>query len=142
MFNCTLSDGSIANCNIMDTCGQEKFKSFMTNYYREANGCLLVYDITNKTSFAECEEYYFPMIEEKCKTNVSVILVGNKTDLEKERTVTVEEGIVLAEKRKCYFMESSCKINHNVANCFEAIVESKIAFFISKFFFYSDEYSI
>lgn len=125
IFNCSLSDGSVVNCNVMDTCGQEKFKSYMTNYYREADGCLLVYDVTNRASFEECKDFYFEMIEEKCKPHVSVILVGNKVDLINKRTISSDEGNYLAESKSCYFMESSCKTNHNVANCFEALVESK-----------------
>ena len=46
-----LSDGSLVKCYLYDTNGQEKFGALSDNYYRKADGCILVYDITNKESF-------------------------------------------------------------------------------------------
>ena len=55
------------NVQIYDTAGQEKFKSLNENYYKKADGCLLVYDITSLASFEECKNYYKNNISEKCK---------------------------------------------------------------------------
>ena len=82
-----LSDGSLVNVQIYDTAGQEKFNSLNENYYKVADCCLLVYDVTNKRSFEEIQNYYSQCIKEKCKENVKVILLGNKSDLEKKRVV-------------------------------------------------------
>ena len=90
--NYRLSDGSLVNVQIMDTAGQERYKSINTSYYRKADCCLLVYDITNRHSFEEIENYFNEKIKEKCKENIQVILLGNKTDLEEERVVSSEEG--------------------------------------------------
>ena len=51
----------------MDTAGQERFKAINTSYYRKADCCLLVYDITNRKSFEEIENYFNEKIKEKCK---------------------------------------------------------------------------
>ena len=51
----------------MDTAGQERFRSINTSYYRKADCCLLVYDITNRKSFEEIENYFNEKIKEKCK---------------------------------------------------------------------------
>ena len=91
-------------------------------YYQRADCCVLVYDITDRASFEECENYYKNEIKNNCKPNVKVILVGNKTDLEKQRKVSKEEGINLAEKNKYYFKETSCEHNFNVADAFETII--------------------
>ena len=80
-----LSDGSLVNVHILDTAGQEKYKSLNENYYKKASCCLLVYDISDKKSFEECKNYYNETIKEKCKENIKVILLGNKTDLEDQR---------------------------------------------------------
>ena len=53
-----LSDGSLVNVRIMDTCGQERFKSINEKYYKEADCCLLVYDITDASSFKVIKQYY------------------------------------------------------------------------------------
>ena len=87
-----LSDGSLVHVNILDTAGQETFKALNENYYKKASCCLLVYDITDKNSFEECKYYYNENIKEKCKENIKVILLGNKTDLEDQRQVPSEEG--------------------------------------------------
>ena len=53
-----LSDGSIVNCYIYDTAGQERFRSINVSYYRKADAILLVYDISNKKSFNILKEYF------------------------------------------------------------------------------------
>lgn len=71
-----------------DTAGQEQFRSLSENYYKKADCCLLVYDISNRKSYEECTGYYYECINEKCKENIQVILLGNKTDLENKREIT------------------------------------------------------
>jgi small GTP-binding protein len=115
-----LSDGSLVNVNIIDTSGQERFRALNQNYYRNADCCLLVYDVSNRKSFEECK-YYIQQIKERCKQNIKVILLGNKTDLKKN--VSTEEGIKLALKNEYIFKETSCVKNINVINAFEALIE-------------------
>ena len=62
-----LSDGSLVNVNIVDTAGQEQYKSINSQYYKKADGCLLVYDITKKQTFEEVKGYFYEQIQEKCK---------------------------------------------------------------------------
>ena len=115
-------DGSYVNCEIIDTGGQEKFNALNKTYYKRADCCELVYDITNVDSFEECENFYKKEIAENCKENIKVILVGNKTDLEKNRKVKTEEGAKFAEKNNYYFRETSCETNYNVSDAFETII--------------------
>ena len=56
------------------------------------------------------------------KKKLKVILVGNKTDLEKNRKVKTEEGAKFAEKNNYYFRETSCETNYNVSDAFETII--------------------
>ena len=83
---------------------------------------MLVYDITSMESFEECENFYHKQIIENCKKDVKVILVGNKTDLEKEKKVKKEDGANFAEKNNYYFRETSCESNFNVSDAFETII--------------------
>ena len=115
-------DGSYVNCEIIDTGGQEKFNSINKTYYKRADCFVLVYDITNVDSFEECKNFYKKEIAENCKENVKVILVGNKTDLEKQRKVKTEEGAKFAEENNYYFRETSCETNSNVSDAFETII--------------------
>ena len=92
-------------------------------YYKKANCCLLVYDITSKDSFEELKTYYIPKIKENCESILKVILLGNKADLKDKREVSENEGLNLATENKYIFMESSCKDNLNVSDAFSAIVQ-------------------
>ena len=118
-----LSDGSLVNIKILDTAGQEKFRSLSHQYYRDADGCLLVYDITERKSFDEIKNYFCEQIKEKCKKDIKIILLGNKTDLEENRKVTSEEGANFALDKGYTFMETSCLKNRNVADSFETLIE-------------------
>ena len=107
----------------MDTVGQEKYNALNENFYKQANCCLLVYDITNKESFNKIKNYYVNKIKENCKSIVKVLLLGNKTDLNDKREVSDKDGHDLALQNEYIFMESSCKNNYNVSDAFTALVE-------------------
>ena len=125
VVNLQLSDGSLVNCRISDTAGQEKYRSLGKKYYNSADCCLLVYDITSKKSLEEIKKFYIKEINENCKKDIKVILLGNKTDLEgiKNREVSPEEGANLALENGYIFMESSCAHNTNVADAFVTLIE-------------------
>ena len=118
-----LSDGSIVNCLIYDTCGQERYNSINESYFRKADAALLVYDISLRKTFDSIKDYYCPKIKEFCKKNIPIILLGNKADKENLREIQPEEGAELALKEKYKFKETSCLKNVNVADAFEALIE-------------------
>ena len=118
-----MADGSLVKVHLLDTSGQEQYKAINERYYKKADCCLLVYDITNKLSFEECREYYNKNLIERCKKEVKVILLGNKTDLEDKRVIKSEEGAGFALENDYIFMETSCLKNTNVANAFETLIE-------------------
>ena len=118
-----LSDGSIIDCAILDTNGTERFKSINETYFRQADGCIIVYDITNENSFEQIKDYYIPKLREKCKENITTILLGNKSDKENERKITLEQGSQLALENNFIFKEISCTEMNNISNAFETIIE-------------------
>ena len=118
-----LSDGSIIYCTIVDTNGTERYRSLNENYFRQADGCILVYDITNEKSFEEITDYYIPKIKEKCRNNIKTILLGNKIDKDDERKISEEEGIQLALENNFYFKETTCTEKSNVSLAFQTIIE-------------------
>ena len=91
-------------------------------YYKRADCCVLVYDITDSDSFDLCKDFYKKEILDTCKKGIKVILVGNKTDLENERKVSKKEAAKFAKKNDYYFKETSCENNLNVADAFETII--------------------
>ena len=119
-----MSDGSLVKCYLYDTNGQEKFGALSDNYYRKADGCILVYDITSKESFNSIKKNYIPKVKEICKNNIQKVLIGNKLDLNFDREVSVDEGSKLAIQNKFNnFKETSCIDNINVINVFQSIIE-------------------
>ena len=107
----------------MDTGGQERFNSIVTNYYKLADCCLLIYDITKKTTFEKIQNFYLEELKEKGGNIRKIILLGNKADLKDKREVSSEDGVDLAEKNGFIFMESSALDNYNVSNAFETLIE-------------------
>ena len=118
-----LSDGSIIKLQLLDTAGQERFKSINETYYQKADCCLLVYDITSRKSFDAVKNFYVPKINEYKNQILKVVLLGNKADLKDQRQVEDIEGSDLALENGYIFMESSCKDNYNVLDAFTALVE-------------------
>ena len=93
------------------------------NFYQNADGCLIVYDISKKQSFENVKKDYIPIIKKKCKKNIKIILLGNKCDLDYLREVSIDEGTNLALDNNFYFKETSCVENKNVACAFQTIIE-------------------
>ena len=93
---------------IWDTAGSESFKSITRSYYRSAAGCLLVFDITRRESFANLTEW---LNEARFNGNssMSIILVGNKSDLEDQRVISYEEGLRFAKDNGMNYLESNSK---------------------------------
>ena len=118
-----LSDGAFVNVKIIDTAGQEKFRSISKQFYKEADGCLLVYDITNRASFEAIQNYFLDEIKNNCKFEIKIILLGNKTDLEEERKVSSDEGANFAANNGFMFLETSCMVERSVADGFETLIE-------------------
>ena len=118
-----LADGGVINVHIWDTCGQERFNSIWEKYYKQADGILLVFDISNKESFNKIKNFYVQKIKDNCKINIPIILLGNKTDLDEQRQVSPEEAINLAINEEYIYKETSCALNENVADAFETIIE-------------------
>jgi Ras-related protein Rab-1A len=107
----------ISKIHIWDTAGQERFRSLALNYINNSQGFIFVYDITNRESFNNVENWVNLALEKNNK-NICNFLVGNKTDKEAERKVSVKEGEILAKEKNFFFLETSAKTDDNVQKLF------------------------
>jgi len=103
---------------LYDTAGQEKFRSLIPMYIREAQIILLIYDISDKDSFDSIPRWIQEVLDVK-NTDAVFALIGNKNDLENDRKVTFEEGKKFAEENKFIFQEVSAKSGKNFETLFE-----------------------
>eukprot|EP00033_Pygsuia_biforma_P000405 GCRY01000485.1.p1 GENE.GCRY01000485.1~~GCRY01000485.1.p1 ORF type:complete len:213 (-),score=24.41 GCRY01000485.1:69-707(-) len=103
---------------IWDTAGQESFRSITRSYYRGAAGALLVYDITRRETFDHLTSW-LEDARAHSSSNMTIMLIGNKSDLEHKRVVTREEGEAFAEEHGLMFVETSAKLATNVEEAFE-----------------------
>ena len=102
---------------LYDTAGQEKFRSLIPMYIREAQIILLVYDVTNKESFDSIPKWFSEVLDVKNDEAVFA-LIGNKIDLFDNRQVTYEEGKKLANEKNIIFEEVSAKDGQNFDELF------------------------
>ncbi len=117
-----INNGQKIRLSIWDTAGQERFRKIVEGYYKGAKGLILVYDITNRDSFNELE--YWKTSAFKRVPDLKMVLAGNKHDLsDTSREVDEKEGYSLAEKWNIPFFETSAKVNFNIDEVFNAIVQ-------------------
>ena len=110
---------------LYDTAGQEKFRSLIPMYTRDANIILLVYDITCKDSFIHLPDWLKDLTNIK-KDEVIFALVGNKIDLDEKREVSIEEGQKIAEENNFIFQEVSAKTGSGFSELFYKNLFEKI----------------
>ena len=114
-FNIRINN-NVLKLQIWDTCGQEVYKSLITNFYRNSSLALIIYAINNLDSFKHAENW-LNELKAQANPNVKVFLVGNKSDLENERVVSKEDGEKFKEEKNLdKFMETSAKTGENARN--------------------------
>jgi len=117
-------DDKVAHLDILDTAGQEEFSAMREQYMRTGEGFLLVFSVTDRSSFDEISKFRTQILRVKDKDEFPMILVGNKSDLESERTVSTAEGQELGRVLKITYLESSAKQRINVDAAFHDLVRA------------------
>ena len=106
----------VIKLQIWDTCGQEVYKSLISGIYRNSSLAIILYSVTNRNTFQHIDTW-IKELNQNSTQNIKIILVGNKSDLEKERKVSYEEGERLKNKHNIdYFIETSAKTGNNAKN--------------------------
>ena len=107
---------------LWDTAGQERYKSITKAYFKGALGALVVYDITNKISFENTEKWISDL-RNYTNPNISIILVGNKNDMENKREILKVDGENKAKDLGIPFLETSALNGNNIELVFKTLIE-------------------
>ncbi|KAJ2056902.1 ras GTPase, partial [Coemansia sp. S2] len=110
-------EGKTVKLQIWDTAGQERFRTITSSYYRGAHGIIVVYDITDNTTFGDVKQW-LQEIDRYASEGVNKLLVGNKRDLEDARQVDYTAAKEFADALSISFLETSAKESTNVEQAF------------------------
>jgi small GTP-binding protein len=111
-------DNKIIKLQIWDTCGQETYRSLISNFYKTSSLAFILYSITDRKSFEDIEKWV-KELRTNCSPDIKIILIGNKNDLEEYRIISKSEGENLCKKFGFeYFIETSAKTGNNAKEIF------------------------
>ncbi|KAE8281460.1 Ras-related protein Rab-19 [Larimichthys crocea] len=111
-------EGKKVKMQVWDTAGQERFRTITQSYYRSAHGAIIAYDITRRPTF-DSVAHWIKEVELYGATNVVLVLIGNKCDLEQERQVLFEEACMFTKENGILAaLETSAKVSQNVEEAF------------------------
>lgn len=104
------------NVKLWDTAGQERYKSLTQSYFKNAEGVIVTYDITNTESFDNLK-FWINSIKTNMENKnvfIPVIIIGNKTDMEESREIMIEDAKKFAEENKYKYFETSAKTGEGI----------------------------
>ena len=115
-------EGHKIKAQIWDTAGQEKYKAITGAYYKGSKGALVVYDITQKKTFENIEKWVNDL-KAAGDPKITIILIGNKNDLDNKRQVSKDQGEEKARSFGCAFLETSAYSGDNIDKAFNLMVK-------------------
>jgi len=116
-----MNDGNELKVIIWDTAGQERFKAMSTNTIKGAQGIVLVFDNTKKTTYESLPTWIKDVKE--VKDNIPIVLFGNKCDLIDQTEVEKDEAEEFAKDNNMEYFETSAKENINIEKGFKSIID-------------------
>ena len=108
--------------DILDTAGQEEFKSMRDQWIRDGDGFLLVYSIISRHTFEEISQIREHILQSKDREYAPIVIAGNKCDLVNDRQVSTKEAKEMADFWQCPFFETSAKMKKNNVEAFYEVV--------------------
>uniref|UniRef100_A0A672LPG1 Calcium release activated channel regulator 2A n=1 Tax=Sinocyclocheilus grahami TaxID=75366 RepID=A0A672LPG1_SINGR len=106
-------DNSQVALQMWDTAGQERYRSITKQFFRKADGVVVVYDVTNEQTFTAVR-HWLASVQEGAGEDIPIMLLGNKTDLDGQREVPLGVAEKLAKDFQLIFYECSAFSSHNV----------------------------
>ncbi len=116
-------DDKLVKLQIWDTAGLERYRSLTCHYFRGADVICIVYDITNRESFANLEKWIRVIEEDTGGEDFLYVFIGNKIDKAAFRKVSAEEGALFAAARAAGFFETSAKTAASISDVFTGLAK-------------------
>lgn len=123
-------DGQAVNLQIWDTAGQERFQSLGVAFYRGADCCVLVYDVTNQKSFDSLDSWrdeFLIQASPRDPDSFPFVVLGNKVDMESKRKVSRARAQTWAKSKNdmpCF--ETSARDAVNVEQAFMDLIRNAL----------------
>jgi small GTP-binding protein len=114
-------NGKVIRTKIWDTAGQERFRSITDNFFKCANGVILVFDLNNRESYDNLKIWIQSIKLKVVNKKVKQILIGNKLDLKRE--ISFEEGQEFANDHGLTYFETSAKTNSNIHQSLDYLIQ-------------------
>ena len=118
-------DSKSIQLQLWDTAGQERFRNITFSYYRNTQGVIIVYDVTDKKSFGHIKDW-LEDINKYTDNNPIKLIVGNKCDLSNEVQVTEEDKKLLKRQTGIDIIETSAKNSFKITEAMEMITRKLI----------------
>ncbi|CAB1318739.1 unnamed protein product, partial [Coregonus sp. 'balchen'] len=122
-------DDRLVTMQIWDTAGQERFQSLGVAFYRGADCCVLVYDVTAPNTFKTLDSWrdeFLIQASPRDPDNFPFVVLGNKIDLENRQVTTKRAQAWCASKNNIPYFETSAKEAINVEQAFQTIARNAL----------------
>ena len=120
--NITVDDKEI-KLKIWDTAGQERFRNITNQYYKGADGIILIFDITDQNSFDKIQDWINQINSNTQTDEIGLILIGNKKDLDNNRIISFKEGDALGKELGIKYFETSALSGEGIDEAFKYVTK-------------------
>ena len=118
-----ICDGYQINFEIWDTAGQEQYRAMNAVFYKDASICLMVYDITNRSTFDSIKDYWYDSVKESGNEGIIFGIAGNKNDLFEDEEVDESEAKEFSDSINACFKLTSAQLNTSIDDIFRMLGE-------------------